>query len=82
MPRPPASSQPNAEWAHYADAVLREHGAVSSSDVYEARHQARYQAQKLMRLMVQLGLHHRHSLREHTEAREDGWGWTVDFVIR
>ena len=82
MPRPAASSQANAEWAHHAAAVLREHGAVSGNEVYEARHQARYQAQKLRSLMVQFGLYQHHSLREHTEAREDGWGWTVDFVIR
>jgi len=31
--------------------------------------------------MVQFGLYQHHSLREHTEARKDGWGWTLELVI-
>ena len=82
MPRAPACSKANAEWAHCADEILREHGAVCGGTLYRERHQARYQAQKLMRLMVQLGLHERCSLREHTEPRRGGWGWAVEYVFR
>jgi len=81
--RRPTAAERRLEWAHYANRILLEHGVVSGSETYPARHQARYRAQRLIELMVALELHDRRSLREHTDrAQAGGWGWSVEYVIR
>lgn len=65
---------------HAADDILMEHGAVQGTDAYDARHKARWRAQKLIRYMVELRIHERWELKEHTERRGDGWVWTVEYV--
>jgi len=71
------------EWVHYANQVLVEHGAVSGSEAYPARHQAHYRYQRLIELMGQLDLHDRRCLREHTSpAPGRGWTWSVEYVTR
>jgi hypothetical protein len=32
--------------------------------------------------MVELDMHPRWELREHTERRDGGWRWTVEYVPR
>lgn len=68
------------DWANAADRILIEHGAVRGRQVYERRHVARWRAQKLINLMVALGIHERWQLAEHTEKRPGGWGWTVEYL--
>lgn len=68
------------EWVKDADRILLEHGAVVGSTVCIKRYQARWRAQYLMRLMVELRLHERWELSEHTEPRNGGWVWTVEYV--
>lgn len=67
------------QWAKEADEIMCEHGAVSGNRVYRARHQARWRAQRLIRLMVDLNLHERWELGEHTDSRHGGWIWTVEY---
>ncbi len=69
-----------ARWASDAAAIMREHGAVSGVAAYEARHQARYQAQKLIGLLVELEFYERSELCEHTNRTPDGWVWAVQCV--
>jgi hypothetical protein len=80
MTRPPVVTPPNAEWAQRANRILLEYGAVCGADMYPARWQARYRAQKAIGLMVQSGLHPRGSLREHTETHHGGWVWSIEHV--
>jgi hypothetical protein len=58
---------------------MLEHGMVTGSTVYPQRHQARHRARKLIRLMVELRLHERWQLVEHTTARTGGWIWMVEY---
>ena len=67
------------EWVQEANGIMLEHGAVSGNRVYPARHQARWRAQRLIRLMIGLGLHERWELAEHTDNRHGGWIWTVEY---
>jgi hypothetical protein len=64
--------------AERADVILRQHGAVFGSQRYAERHLARYRAQKLIHMLVALGLHRRIDLREHTEQHVGGWVWAVE----
>jgi hypothetical protein len=59
---------------------MREHGAVTGTIAHGLRHQARWRAQYLIGLLVQLDMHHRWELREHTERWGDGWRWTVEYL--
>ena len=70
------------EWAEQCDRIMRSHGAVYGSNVYPARHLARWRAKYLIKLMVELGLHERWELVEHTEHRGTGWVWSVEYVGR
>jgi hypothetical protein len=66
------------EWVHEADAIMVEHGAVKGT----VRHKyasARWHAQKLIGLMVELKLHERWELSEHVEKRGDGWLWSIEY---
>jgi len=53
---------------------------VTGSTAYVSRHRARWRAEKLIRLLVELGLRERWQLREHTEAKNGGWVWTVEYA--
>lgn len=68
------------DWVHEADGILLEHGAVVGQVVLPRRHQARWRAQRLIKLMVDLRLHERWELKEHTERRPGGWGWSVEYM--
>ena len=57
-----------------------EHGAVNGTAVYEHRYQARWRAQRLIKLFQDLGMHERWELAEHTERRADGWAWSVEYL--
>lgn len=70
------------DWVRRADAVMVEHGAVHGATVYEKRHRARWQARRLIGLMVDLHLHERWELREHVERKQDGYVWAVEFLGR
>ncbi len=61
---------------------MLEYGAVTGSTVYPKRHQARWRAQSLIRLMVELRMHERWELSEHTDQKQGGWVWTVEHVRR
>ena len=60
------------EWVGKADAILREHGDVAGAATYEKRHQARWRAQKLIRLLVELRVRERWELIERTRPRAVG----------
>jgi hypothetical protein len=69
-------------WAQECNQIMAEFGAVSGARPYRARHQARYRAQSLIRLMVELRLHERWELSEHTAQTPQGYTWTVEYVRR
>lgn len=68
------------DWAKRANAFLCDHGMVESVRVHPTRPSARHHAQYLMRIMVELRMHQRWELREHTYRKGDGWGWTVEYT--
>jgi hypothetical protein len=70
------------EWAYECDRIMVEYGSVQGSTVYTKRHNARWHAQSLIRLMVELRIHERWELREHTERQGDSWIWTVEYCGR
>jgi alkanesulfonate monooxygenase SsuD/methylene tetrahydromethanopterin reductase-like flavin-dependent oxidoreductase (luciferase family) len=72
-------SRRRADWARDADRIMLEHGAVFGS-VYAKRDQARWKARDLIALMVDLDLHPRSELREHTDRRDPGWVWAVEWI--
>ncbi len=83
MTRPPSYEwiKPGtARSTREAAEIICEHGAVSGCGRYAARHQARYRAQKLIGLLVELGLFERFELREHTNRTREGWVWSVQCV--
>lgn len=62
---------------------MLEHGAVTGAIRYHKRYLARYRAQALIRLMVDLRLHERWELAEHSSEMPDGtFTWTVEHVRR
>jgi hypothetical protein len=86
-PDPPAErrrpiSQERVKWARSFDRILLEHRAVEGTRVYAERHQARWQARAMISLMVELRLHDRSELREHTYRRRGGWAWAIERVDR
>jgi hypothetical protein len=68
------------DYANHANQLLVKHGAVTGMYSYERRHQARYRAQKLIGLLVELRLREQWELREHAERASRGWTWTVEYV--
>lgn len=70
------------EWVKKCDGIMVKYGSVVSSSVYPARHQARWKARRLIRLMVELRLHERWQLVEHTERKGSGWIWSVEYLRR
>ena len=79
VPRRQVSREDRA-WAVRADEIMVEHGLVAGADTYPRRHHARWRARKLIGLMVDLGIHNRRELREHTTAHRDGWVWAVEYL--
>ena len=71
-----------AQWAKQCDAILNEYGMVTGSIAYETRTRARYRARALIKLLVDLRLHERWQLAEHTDERAGGWYWTVELNRR
>lgn len=69
-------------WVKQCDQIMVEYGMVSGSTVYRDKHQARHRARRLIRLMVELRLHERHQLVEHTGKRDGGFIWTVEYIRR
>lgn len=69
-----------AEWARGCDQILLEYGAVTGTTIYPERHQARWGARYLIQLLVELDMHPRPELREHTDRKDGGWVWTVEYV--
>ena len=59
---------------------MLDYGALIGSTIYAKRHQARWKARDLISLMVDLDLHPRGELREHTERRDGGWVWSVEWL--
>jgi hypothetical protein len=72
--------QHKVDWAQGCDRILMEHGAVNGTKVYEHRYQARWRAQRLIKMFEDLGMHARWELAEHTERRADGWAWSVEYL--
>lgn len=73
---------PTVEWVKACDRIMLAKGMVIGSTRYPARHQAKWRAQRLVRLMVELRLHERGQLKCHTDAREGGWVWVVEYLGR
>lgn len=59
---------------------MLEYRAVVFSTVVQERHQADWTGKKLTRLMVELGLHDRREIRYHTEPKDGGWIWSVEYL--
>lgn len=72
-------SQDKCEWAEEANRILLRHGAVEGRRVYDKRHQARWGAQRLMRLLEELRLRERWEMGEHVERIPGGYKWTVEY---
>lgn len=72
----------SVEWAAQAEEILREHGAVCGVQSYEKRHQARWRALKLIRIMTELRMHERWELKERVEQRAGRWFWSVEYRPR
>jgi hypothetical protein len=68
------------DWVNDCDRILTDYGAVVGVRIYRSRGAARWHAQKLVRLFVELRLHERWELVEHTGRRGDGWVWSVEYV--
>jgi hypothetical protein len=67
------------EWARECNEILSEHGAVTGSIRYPVRHKARWRAQALIRLLVELRMRERWEVAEHTEEVRPGeYAWTVE----
>ena len=66
------------EWVDEADAIMLEHGSVMGT-IRHKHSSARWQAKKLVNLMVDLRRHERWELAEHVERRGDGWLWSVEY---
>lgn len=73
-------SAADVDWVKHCDEIMLKHGSVQSLALYDKRHKARWKAQRLMRLMVELRIHERWQLREHTEHKPEGWTWTVEYL--
>lgn len=67
------------QWVEDADQIMLEYGAVVGRTVLDKRYKARWRAQRLIRLMVELRLHEHWELSEHTEAAAGGWKWSVEY---
>jgi len=67
------------EWVERADRIMMEYGLVLGSVVLDRRHRARWRAQRLIRLMVELRLHERWELAEHVERKHGGFIWSVEY---
>lgn len=70
------------EWVKACDGIMLEHGSVEGATIYGNRNSARWHAQNLIRLMVELRIHQRSELREHTERAGDGFVWSVEYLGR
>ena len=68
------------DYAKEASEILHEHGGLNGTKIYEKRHQARWQAQALIRLLVELRMFERKELSEHTEKRHGGYIWSVEYL--
>lgn len=68
------------DWVQHCDAILKEHGVVSSRLAYERRTTAKRRVGRLRDLMVALGLHEAWQLVTHTERKGNGWGWHLEYV--
>lgn len=71
------------QYAEEAHEILQEHGLVRGTTVYRARHQARWRAQALIKLLTDdMEMYERWQLAEHTHPRDGGWVWTVEYKGR
>ena len=68
------------EWVEKCNAILMEHGIVSSRDAYARRTTAKRRVLRLRELMVDLKLHEAWELVSHTERRGAGYGWHLEYV--
>lgn len=72
-------SRRTVDWVNNANKIMLEHGSVEGRAICDKRYKARWRAQRLMRLMVELRLHERWELSEHVERVPDGWRWIVEY---
>ena len=70
------------DWVIDCDRIMLEYGSVQGQVVYNNRNTARWHAQALIRLMVELRLHGRDELREHTERSGNGYVWSIEYLGR
>jgi hypothetical protein len=71
-----------ADWVRDCDKILMDHGEVQGTVAYKQRHHARWRAQSLIRMLVELRLHERWELREHVAQQSGGWVWSVEYLPR
>lgn len=67
-------------WVKQCDGIMMEYGVVSSARAYEKRKTAKNRVERLRELMVKLGLHEKWQLVTHTERKDNGWGWHLEYV--
>ena len=67
------------EWVEKCDRILMDHGLVRGQMVYEKRKTARNRAERLIRYMVELRMHERWQLTEHTDRKDGGYVWAVEY---
>jgi hypothetical protein len=67
------------DWVMECDDIMMRYGAVRGAMVYEKRKTARNRAERLIRYLVELRIRERWQLVEHTEHRDHGYVWSVEY---
>ena len=67
------------EWAERANEIMMEFGVVGGSETFASRETAKTHAKKLRRLMAELRIHNEWNLRMHTERKDNGWRWLLEY---
>lgn len=70
------------KWAKDANEILEANGAVFGTKIHEKRHHARHPMERLLDLLVDLGLQKRADLVGHVNRRGDGYVWAVEYRPR
>lgn len=67
-------------WADRCNQIMMEHGIVSSKRAYDKRTTAKRRAARLRTLLARLGLHEEWQMVTHTERKDNGWCWHLEYI--
>jgi len=67
------------DWVQECDRILMDYGIVAGQLVYDKRKTARNRAERLIRYLVELRLREKWQLVEHTERKDGGYVWSVEY---